>query len=83
MKSRILSSLGMALLVLLGGSSGASAASYSFMGLGDLPGGNFSSEASDTSADGSVADGPQPSQGSPCVPSLTCTGHGQGCTMGL
>jgi beta-phosphoglucomutase-like phosphatase (HAD superfamily) len=30
-----------------------------------------------------VADGPQPSQGSPCVPSLTCTGHGQGCRMGL
>ena len=29
------------------------------------------------------ADGPQPSQGSPCVPSLACTGHGQGCRMGL
>jgi len=31
----------------------------------------------------SAADGPQPSQGSPCVPSSTCTGHGQGCTMAL
>jgi hypothetical protein len=29
------------------------------------------------------ADGPQPSQGSPCAPSLTCTGHGPGCRMAL
>ena len=29
------------------------------------------------------ADGPQPSQGSPCAPYLACTGHGPGCPMGL
>jgi hypothetical protein len=29
------------------------------------------------------ADGPQPAQGSPRAPSLTCTEHGPGCRMGL
>ena len=29
------------------------------------------------------ADGPQPFLESPCVPSLTCTGHGPGCTLGF
>ena len=46
------------LLVVIGGGAGsAQAASYSFAGLGDLPGGSFSSHALGISADGSVVVG--------------------------
>ena len=57
MRIRNATFLAFAVLVVLGWSSGASAASCSFKGLGDLPGGGSSSAAYDISADGSVVVG--------------------------